>query len=542
MDVRLPDGTVIQNVPDGTSKTDLIGKLQRNGYDTSALVQAESGKMALEGMSGVEKFAAGAGKAASDLYEGGKQLFSLGHAGMNKEEVEAMRRRDSALMESGAGAAGNIAGNVAAAVPTAFIPGINTYTGAALAGSAFGALQPATSAGERVMNTGVGAGLGVAGQGLSNAVGRVIRPIQSSLNPEGQRLAQVAQREGIPLDLAQRTGSKPLQTVNSVMESLPFTAGPEAAKRGAQQTAFNRAVLSKAGASADLATPEVLLNQRGTLGKTFEDIAGRNTLTIEPWIKEELGAIGGEASRRLSNPQAVLNTVNDILRDAPGGVMQGPKYQGWRETLGRLSKSGGSEGHYFGELKKLLDSTFNAQVSGADAALWQEASRQYGALKTIADAMGGAGTTPNIGNISPAQLSSSVAKSFGREGKALGRGELNDLARVGQAFVKEQIPNSGTQQRLFYQKLMTGAAPALIGGGIGGGYGYLTGQDPLKTAALGTAALYSPRVLQMAINNPMVARYLASGITNPKAVALANAIRALPVPASMALTANASQQ
>lgn len=31
MDVRLPDGTVIRNVPDGTTKADLVAKLQRNG-------------------------------------------------------------------------------------------------------------------------------------------------------------------------------------------------------------------------------------------------------------------------------------------------------------------------------------------------------------------------------------------------------------------------------------------------------------------------------------------------------------------------------
>lgn len=35
MDVRLPDGTVIKNVPDGTSKADLVTKLTKSGYDTS---------------------------------------------------------------------------------------------------------------------------------------------------------------------------------------------------------------------------------------------------------------------------------------------------------------------------------------------------------------------------------------------------------------------------------------------------------------------------------------------------------------------------
>ena len=35
MDVRLPNGTIIRNVPEGTSKTDLMSKLVANGYDQS---------------------------------------------------------------------------------------------------------------------------------------------------------------------------------------------------------------------------------------------------------------------------------------------------------------------------------------------------------------------------------------------------------------------------------------------------------------------------------------------------------------------------
>jgi len=36
MDVRLPDGTIIKNVPDGTTKADLVGRLQRNGMAVPA--------------------------------------------------------------------------------------------------------------------------------------------------------------------------------------------------------------------------------------------------------------------------------------------------------------------------------------------------------------------------------------------------------------------------------------------------------------------------------------------------------------------------
>ena len=37
MDVRLPDGTLIRNVPDGMSKAQLVEKLTANGYDVSTL-------------------------------------------------------------------------------------------------------------------------------------------------------------------------------------------------------------------------------------------------------------------------------------------------------------------------------------------------------------------------------------------------------------------------------------------------------------------------------------------------------------------------
>ena len=39
MDVRLPDGTIIQNVPDGISKADLTAKLKNNGYDVTKLAE-----------------------------------------------------------------------------------------------------------------------------------------------------------------------------------------------------------------------------------------------------------------------------------------------------------------------------------------------------------------------------------------------------------------------------------------------------------------------------------------------------------------------
>jgi hypothetical protein len=48
MDVRLPDGTIISNIPDGTSKADIIAKLKSSGYDTAKLEAIAAGAPAPE--------------------------------------------------------------------------------------------------------------------------------------------------------------------------------------------------------------------------------------------------------------------------------------------------------------------------------------------------------------------------------------------------------------------------------------------------------------------------------------------------------------
>lgn len=59
MDVRLPDGTVIQGVPEGMSKADLVAKLKTNGYDTAALEPQGSRARAAQQAAGVLTKAAG---------------------------------------------------------------------------------------------------------------------------------------------------------------------------------------------------------------------------------------------------------------------------------------------------------------------------------------------------------------------------------------------------------------------------------------------------------------------------------------------------
>lgn len=124
------------------------------------------------GMSGPEKFLAGAGMGMANMARGAGQMLGV----VSEEDVAAARERDAPLAQSGAGMAGNIAGNVAAGLPAMLVPGANTYTGAALTGAALGALQPTTEGESRAGNAAIGAAGGMAGRAIAGGIARAIDP------------------------------------------------------------------------------------------------------------------------------------------------------------------------------------------------------------------------------------------------------------------------------------------------------------------------------------------------------------------------------
>lgn len=141
---------------------------------------------ATEGMSGFDKFAAGTGKAIVDTGRGIGQMLNL----VSRDDVAESRKLDKSLMESGAGQAGNLFGNLAVNLPLAFVPGANTLKGAAMIGAATGLVQPSESTEETIKNVVLGGAVGggsiLAGRGLASgyqAASGLLRP----LTEKGQR-------------------------------------------------------------------------------------------------------------------------------------------------------------------------------------------------------------------------------------------------------------------------------------------------------------------------------------------------------------------
>lgn len=460
---------------------------------------------------GASNFLAGAGKAFTDVGRGVQQITGQDNAA----QVEESRQLDKPLMQTGPGFAGNLAGNVAAFAPTAFVPGVNTYTGAAAAGALAGALQPVLGDESRATNTGIGAALGFGGQAAGNTLARALRPVRPNLTPEVQSLATQARAQGIPLSVGQQTGSRPMQITESVLENLPLTSGKQLAFKQAQTEAFNRAALSRAGISGNVATPTVLAQQKEAVGKQLGDIAERNVLDFSQGLVNKLATITDDATQHLppDAAQKVAGTVDQILSQVgPQNTMAGTNYQGWREPLRALAKKGDETAHFYGKIRSALDSAFKTQLPGAEGDAFRRLSGQYGNVKTIANAMGGAGAGTKAGNISPAQLESALTQAVGREGKALGRGNLNDLVGIGRTFISDNIPNSGTAQRQLIQSMLTGGG----GAGLGALGAYATGNNPLQGAALGAgigaAGLLTPRVIQSLMQSRAGQAYLVRGL------------------------------
>ncbi len=368
---------------------------------------------------------------------------------------------------------------------------------------------------------------------------RLAQPVRTNLPPEMQRLAQQAGAEGIKLTPAQATGSRTLKNMEAVFDQLPFTGAAQQDIHQAQRTAFNRASLARSGTVADVATPDVLRTARNRIGQEIGDIANRNVLQVTPQLGTQLTTI--EDSLRFLPAEAAgpirarLEQLKGMMIVPPQGggaqmTVPGASYRMLDSQLGHsiTNTSNGDLRAALGDLRETLRTAMDASISPADQQAWQQARRQYANLMTTARATGGAGAEAAMGNVSPLQLRSALDQSTGR-GYVFGQGDQNDLARIGQAFLRP-VPDSGTAGRTFMQNMLTGGGLASGGAGAGMMAGGLPG------ALMGGAAtLAGPRIAQAIYNTAPMQTYLTQGI--PALAGMVNAAPQMNSPLAAALLA-----
>lgn len=330
---------------------------------------------------------------------------------------------------------------------------------------------------------------------------RVVTPSPSQLTPEQQMLAKTLQESGVPLSAGQATGNKNLQYLEDQAAKLPGGDFLVKAPTAGQQEAFTKAVLNKAGIDAKAATPEVLTQAHKELGGTIGDLTSKHQVQFDPQYANDIYGVIGNYGKNLSTDQK--NTISSYISDLKdaGSRISGDMYQKTRSNIGRAIRSqNGMNGdkEYQGALiglQNALDDAAERSMlrAGAqdDVAALQSARQRYANLMTIEDAVARSGQAGASGNINASALSAASKSAVGKRQYARGIGDLNDLSRAGDAFVRP-LPDSTTSRRNALLGLMAGSAGAYE-----------------KFGPLGAGAvLAAPTMAGTALNNPLTQRYL----------------------------------
>lgn len=375
---------------------------------------------AADSLSGAEKFWAGAGKSVMDNALGTAQVLSsdlgplvagipglvtreIGKRGLSDRLQQEARYRaelDAPLMDSGAGIAGNITGNllqligpgVAArgtSVASAVLP--TTIRGGALQGAALGAAQPVTGEGQRGVNALAGGAFGGIGAAAGNALGSLYRGARNVLAGGGlsstdQRVANVLAREATNPNALAITPS----AVPGVQRTLGEASGDsglmalENTLRAQNRGAFEAADLSNnaarvaqmhriAGSDADMAAAEVARNaaSEGLRERAFAE--GAETLARN----QQADALMLPASTGMSQLRQGLRS---IARSGAGN----PNVQNAANAVSRaLDQTGDSVGGLY-NVRKYIGDLLNGRAAGDDASA-RAASRELIQMRDMID-------------------------------------------------------------------------------------------------------------------------------------------------------------
>lgn len=373
---------------------------------------------------------------------------------------------------------------------------------------AAGAVQGGTSS---AMTEGdlSGALPGAIGAGVLGTLGKVVRPIaKDAISKARQGYVDILKQIGIEdLSPAQLTGNKNLGTIESVLAQMLPTAGAARKKSEGQLRKFTQAALSKAGINADEITPEIRAAAEKSFGDRYTNMfAGKMVDIDEPVLKTVSEITTKQLQKLPSDVKPIIQSYLTDIVQAPGRKLTGEAYQEARSNLTKQAHSLAARDSFTaGTLRKIRDSLDDAAIRSipeAEAGKLKQLNREYSNYKTIQKAASRISENSLEGVLSPSALAQAVETSNKAKGQK-GYGDLYNLSRAGRSVLTDNIPNSGTAQRLAAQQLLT------LGAGSGT---YAFTKDPELSLGVAGATLGGPKAFQLLLDSPAAQRYFTKGI------------------------------
>ncbi len=550
-DVRMPDGTIIRNVPDGTTKADLEQR-----YKVQQM-RAKTAKHPILGpvLSAVSGFADSMTLGADDEVQATIDTVNPFGSGPNmwnsnfgdawgKNQRNAQGRKDQLRDTSPVSSvAGSIAGAVAPALVTG---GASAATAAPRVAStaprlvragraaAPAAIQAGTygfnsgqgGIGSRALNAAKSVPLGIIGDTAGKLVGRTVGRVVGGRKPPlvadktTGNAVQDAYGEAVDtlkghdilLSPGMRAGGFG-RKLEDAADSLGFVSPT----RGAKDTAlidFNRGtynqVLQPLGIklNRNVVPGRAALTQvDDTVSAAYDDAASKLSLGLDDDLMAAINehANGALAKMGPENASQLTANIDNILswRNRPAPI-QGREVS---QTLGDLrgvATSARTEGK-----QALADSLWQIHDELEEAAMAQSPKGAVNQFKKAREAsrrmhiLDRAGAKTTDGLVTPGQLKTSVhTKGYGVTNNRLARGEapMQQYSDAAATVLPDRLPDSGTAARSTLMSLATG-------GSLFGGLGAAGVSAPGAAALAAPAAMYIPAVNRLLQNG----RNLAPG-------------------------------
>ena len=512
--VTTPDGQRLKITgPEGTTREQALQQAKAHFYEKQAARISEESPAVIDPtrkMNWVQKFRAGMGKSIYDTGRGIGNLVGL----VSDAEIAQAKELDAALMNTGAGMAGNIAGHIGQVLapggllasggkalnsarmvnagrelmaPTSF------GTGAGI-GAGYNFLQPGTMQ-ERLAGAGAGAAFGGLGGYLGGKIGIPRTPYEQQMavnaNPSavvkgggyqfgyvgddagrlsaGQRQAEQAGKAlGFKTTPGQTSGSKALQQMEAKLESQPMTSGPFNAIKDHNQTRLNQIAARAIGEKSDDLSAPILEQARDRLGDVYKQVSDDIPRKIDTdeflgFVSDIDDGLEGILDASITDDKLVAR----LWKLAEGGEATGKQLQQLASKLGykaakQMTTQGGDRdlGIALYKVKDYVDNLLESGLSDDALAAFREARSQYRNLMLLTQRNGV--INPSSGNIAGNALAG-LLQQKDRAGFLFNKNQsdLYNAARFAQAF-RPIVGDSGTATRSLLPGLMEAAVSAPI--------------------------------------------------------------------------------
>lgn len=287
------------------------------------------------------------------------------------------------------------------------------------------------------------AALRTAGDIADVAGGALRSSFGEAATPELAAAAARMQQEGVPLTVAQRTGSKGAQALTRAADTMDSQALPFYKQ---QADAFNRAVLQRIGINASNATPAVMGAAKDRIGAVMDAVASRANIAYDSQLQSDLNTVEHTLARTVpeSDRAPLLRNIEDIREAAggPNGHIGAQLYQQVQRNLDTL-RANPALTSAAEDVQEALNDAVNRYASPQDQALLTQARNQYRVLKQVEPAIG-----PD-GDISVNKLMSSISRPRYRNQTIYGQGDQDfaTLVKSAKLTIPDALGNSGTAER-----------------------------------------------------------------------------------------------